>query len=205
MKKLAILFLLTGVCTFVNAQENYFYLNWDINQPLTNTDWLGATSARGVKVGYRVFIGSERKFSAGLDVNWTTFAEYKPTETFEQTSGAITTDYFNYIYQLGFTASGQYYFRGENKESRFLPYAGLGLGANKNDYSVFYNIYKEKERSWGFLARPEAGVLVRISERRRLGLMAVVHYDYSTSKSNDYNYSSFSSVGFQVGIISMQW
>ena len=204
MKKIAIIIALACGCGLVQAQDNYFFVNWDINTPMTNTNWIGSTSTRGIRAGYRAIIGPQRRFSAGLDVGWATFSEYKPTQTFQQEAGAITTDYFNYIYQLSLAASGQYYFH-KSANERFFSYVGMGLGANQNKYTVFYNIYKDQHAAWGFLARPEAGILLRISTRKRIGLMAAVHYDYSTSKSNDYNYSSFSAVGVSVGIMSMQW
>jgi len=204
MKKIAIIIALACGCGLVQAQDNYFFVNWDINTPMTNTNWIGATSTRGIRAGYRAVIGPQRRFSAGLDVSWATFSEYKPTQTFQQEAGAITTDYFNYIYQLSFAASGQYYFHKSNNE-RFFSYVGMGLGANQNKYTVFYNIYKDQQQQWGFLARPEAGILLRISTRKRIGLMAAVHYDYSTNKSSDYNYSNFSAVGFSIGLMSMQW
>jgi len=185
------------------AQESYFYFNWDVNVPLTNTSWISGTSSRGAKFGFRKFIGQERRFAAGLDVNWAYFQEYKPTETFQQQNGAITTDYFNDIFQFGLAASGQYYFPVGDRE-RFLPYAGLGLGASLNAFSTSYNIYTDEESSWGFLARPEAGILVRIGARRRFGLMAAGHYDFSTSKSASYGYDNFSNAGFQLGIMMMQ-
>jgi len=204
MKKINLIILFICCCSTAYAQESYLYFDWDVNIPLTNKDWIDNTSARGAKVGFRKFIGADRKFSAGLDFNWAYFDEYKPTETFPQPGGAITTDYFNEIDQFGLTASGQYYFQVGNRQ-HFFPYAGLGLGANHHDYIVSYNIYTDKESSWGFLARPEAGILIRIGTRRRLGAMAAVHYDYSTSKSVNYDYNNFSSVGFQLGVMLMQW
>lgn len=185
----------------LQAQDNYMYANWDINIPLSNTDWVGNTSTRGGKIGYRAFFG-DGKFSAGLDFNWATFDQYAPTETIENPTGAITTDYFKYVYHYGLAASGQYYFlKGEN--DIFFPYAGLGLGANYNDYTLFYNIYKDVHKSWGFLARPEAGLLVRFGARRSLGVMAAVHLDYSTNKSADFGYDNFSNLGFQIGLMAM--
>lgn len=204
MKRYLIIFFVcvTGVAY---AQDNYFYVNWDVNFPLANKDWIGASSTRGAKLGFRKFIGPDRKFSAGVDINWAYYQEYKPTETFQQPGGgAITTDYFNDIFQVGFAASGQYYFPVGNGD-RLFPYAGIGLGAGKNSYTVSYNIYSEEESSWGFLARPEAGVLVRIGERRKLGLMAAAHYDFSTCKSVSHGYDNFMNAGFQVGIMLMQW
>lgn len=199
---LLMFFLCSSIIT--QAQENYLYINWDANVPLSNTDWIGNTSTRGAKIGYRMFIGRERRFSGGLDFNWGQYDEYKPKETFENSNGAITTDYFNYVQQYGLTVSGQYYFPIGEKE-RFFPYVGLGLGANRNQYLVYYNIYRDTDNAFGLLARPEAGILVRVGARRKTGIMAAVHYDYSTNKTETYNYSNFSSLGFQLGIAMLQW
>lgn len=203
MKLLHVVFLML-VATTLHAQESYFYFNWDVNIPTANKSWIGTTSTRGAKVGYRHFVGEERKWALGVDVNWAYYEEYKPTETFQNPGGAITTDYFNDIFQVGLTANGQYYFPVGERQHIF-PYAGIGLGVARNDYSVYYNIYSDQETKWGFLARPEAGVLFRIGTRRRLGLMAGVHYDYSTAGSDTYSYKSFSSIGFQLGLMLMQW
>ena len=186
------------------AQENYFYISWNGNIPLSSTEFIDNASGRGAKVGFRKFLGVERRFSVGGDFNWAQYDEYKPRETFVNESGAITTDYYNYIYQYGLTISGQYYFLLGEKD-RFFPYVGLGLGANRNEYNVYYNIYTDTDRVFGFLARPEAGIIVRIGERRRTGIMAAVHYDYSTNKSDVLDYDNFSSVGVQLGIVLLQW
>jgi hypothetical protein len=198
--------LLMFLCPILTAeaQENYFYINWNANIPLSSKEYIDNTSGRGAKIGYRVFFGRNRRLSAGLDFNWAQYDEYKPRETFENENGAITTDYFNYIYQYGLTASSQYYFPLGEKDM-FFPYVGLGLGANHNEYTVYYNIYTDTDRAFGFLARPEAGILVRLGTRRKLGLMGAVHYDFSTNKSDAFDYSNFSSVGFQLGIMVLQW
>lgn len=201
MKILRVTFLLMLCAVGVQAQDNYLYINWDINTPLSNTSWIGNTSARGGKAGYRGFI-ADGKFSAGVDFNWATYDQYAPTETIQNPTGAITTDYFKYIYNYGLTASGQYYFlKGES--DIWYPYAGVGLGANYNDYTLYYNIYKDVKKSWGFLARPEAGVLVRFGPRSSVGAMAAVHVDYSTNRGKDFGYNNFITVGGQVGLVLM--
>lgn len=184
------------------AQEKFIYLTLDVNMPLANRSWVEDISARGGRIGYRGFI--RPNFSAGLDAGWGFYDQYVPKRTIENNSGAITTDYFRYIYSYSLVASGQYYFK-EEDEDRFFPYAGIGLGANHNEYVLYYNIYEDPERSWGFLARPEAGVLFRFTERSSWGVMAAVHFDYSTNQSEKYNYNGFSTLGFQVGIISMSF
>ncbi len=187
-------------CTLVLGQEKYIYLNIDGNKPMSNTEWVKDLSFAGGKIGYRGFITP--KFSAGLDLGWSNFDQYEPTTTKESATGAITTDYFHYIYQYSGVVSGQYYFKDEEEE-RFFPYAGLGLGANTNEYVLYYNIYDDRERAWGFLMRPEVGVLFRFTDHGSLGIMAAVHYDYSTNKSEKFGYKNFSGFGFQIGLMAM--
>ncbi len=184
------------------GQQKYLYLDLDINKPLSNTEWINGVSIAGGKLGYRGFI--RPNFSAGVDIGWSSFDDYEPTTTKQNPTGAITSDYFHYIYNYSAVVSGQYYLRTE-EEDRFFPYAGLGLGANTNEYVLYYNIYEDSQRSWGFLARPEAGLLFRFTDRGSLGVMAAIHFDYSTNKSDKFNYNNFSALGFQIGLMSMSF
>jgi hypothetical protein len=200
MKKLLLLLLMIVSVAAANAQRKYFYFTIDMQKPLANTSWIDDFSGHGGRLGYRVFITDN--LSAGLDLGWMSFDEYKPTETIEVTNGAITTDYFNYIYSYSAAASAQYNFK-VNDAKLFFPYVGLGLGVNRQEYAQYYNIYSDGDKSWGFLARPEAGILVRFGKRKSLGAMAAAHYDFSTNKTALYGYDNFSAVGFQFGIMLM--
>jgi hypothetical protein len=200
MRKI-ILFAIMLAAQSALAQEKYFYIALDVNKPLSNTSWIKDGTARGVRAGYRAFINS--RFSAGLDLSSSAYDQYKPMETMENATGAITTDYFNYIYSYTAVVSGQYYF-GNRESERFFPYAGLGLGANNNRYVMYYNIYEDSESAWGFLARPEAGILYKFG-RGSLGVKASVHYDYSTNRSEKFGYDDFSAIGFSVGVIFLEW
>ncbi|MBT1706437.1 outer membrane beta-barrel protein [Chryseosolibacter indicus] len=197
MKKLLFIIIIL-IAGNAFAQDKYFYVSLDISKPLDNTNWINSTTARGGKAGVRFFINP--KISAGLDLGWSTYDEYKPTKTIYTNNSAVTSDYFNYIYNYSAAISAQYNFKVGDGEVLF-PYAGLGLGANTNEYVLYYNIYQDSERSWGFLARPEAGILVKFSHRRSIGAMAAIHYDYSTNKSENYNYDRFSALGFQIGLV----
>ena len=203
LNRILLLVLLLGGVT-AQAQESYFYFNWDVNKPLSNKEWLDNTSTRGAKLGFRKFVGQDRQIAVGADLNWSFFQEYKPTETFQKPGGAITTDYFNDLFVAAITAQGQYHFSVGDSEHIF-PYVGIGLGASRNEYTVSYNVYKDMETSWGFIARPEAGILLRPGMFRKLGITAAVHYDYSTARSSAYNYSNFTTVGFQLGLMLMKF
>ena len=54
--KYLIVLSFVGLSFAAVGQENYFYINWDVNVPLSNTEWISNTSARGAKIGYRMFI-----------------------------------------------------------------------------------------------------------------------------------------------------
>jgi hypothetical protein len=201
MKKLLIICCLITFGLAAQAQDRYFFIALDVQKPFSNTSWIEDMTARGIKIGFRKFITP--RFSAGLEIGSNAFDQYNPTETVQNTTGAITTDYFKYVYSYSATISGQYYFPVGESE-RLLPYAGLGLGANNNEYVIYYNIYDDREIRWGFLARPEAGILYKFGGRRSIGVMASVHYNYSTNSSEKFGYSNFNTLGFQAGIIFME-
>ena len=199
MKRLLIILFALATVTAM-AQPKYFYLALDYNAPMSNKNWIGDGSAKGIRLGYRAFVSD--RFSAGIDVGSYAVNDYKPTTTIENESGAITTDYFNYVYAYTAVLSGQYNFLVGDGDMIF-PYGGLGVGANYNEYVQYYNIYNNAAKAFGFLVRPEAGVLVRFGTRRSLGAMAAVHYDFSTNQTQEFNYKNFTTLGFQVGLIFM--
>lgn len=200
MKKIMV-FILMVVAGAAFGQEKYFYLTLNPSLPLSNTNWIGSGTARGFRLGYRGFVNP--RFSAGLDIGSVTFDQYHAPETVEHATGAVTTDYFKYLYSYSAVVSGQYNFTVGDREV-FFPYAGIGLGANHNEYVKFYNIYDDREKNWGFVARPEAGILVKFGQRRSIGAMAAVHFDYSTNNSELFGYDNFHSLGFQIGLMFLE-
>ena len=200
IKKIAIACVLVVTATLTQAQTNYVYLAWDYNMPLSNKEWLDSSTPHGGVLGYRHFI-RDGQLSVGVDINWTTYDQYEPRQTFQQTNGALTTDYYKYIYQYGGVASVQYYH--SLFDGIVLPYYGIGVGANYNQFTLYYNIYEDADKAWGFLVRPEVGAVVKFGKYRSLGAILAAHYDYSTVKYPDYNYSGFSSLGWKLGIVLM--
>lgn len=188
--------------TIVRGQDfdKVIHISWDVNMPLSNREWIDETSARGLKAGYHRLI--EDKFLAGIELGWATYDKYQPTVTFEYPGGAFTTDYFNYLYSYGLTVSGGYVLPVGKKE-KILPYAGLGLGASLHRYTRYYNIYQDMESSWGFLVSPKVGAIIPFG--RKIGAMAAVHYDFSTSKQEAIGYNNFSNIGVQVGIVMLSY
>jgi hypothetical protein len=107
MKKILCATLLLLCSQLSKAQDfrGYYTASFDFNQPLTNTHWINTMSVLGIKAGYHKMINE--KFSIGGEVNWGTYKEYHPTQTFYSSGAATTTDYFNYIYSYGLVVSGR--------------------------------------------------------------------------------------------------
>lgn len=174
----------------------YVSIGWNVNVPLSNRDNIGTTSYSGMRFGIREKLSDH--FFAGLDLNSFTYNSHTPRQTYFSDGSALTTDYYNYVYSYGATVSGEYYF---NPEKRLMPFAGLGVGATYNSYKTFYNVYGNADSAWGLLLRPEAGAILKVGSRGAWGLIASAHYDYSSAKSEMFNYSNFSNVGFRLGIV----
>lgn len=180
--------------------DKLFFISWNVNQPLTNKDFAGQSSSRGARVGYRELINE--KFAMGVDLTWSTYDDYVPRQTYPLPGGAITTDYVNYANIYGATLAGEYYFRTEQK---VMPYAGFGAGVGYHNYKAYYNVFSSGDNAFGLLLRPQAGCWVRFNERKSWALNAAVHMDFSTARSADFGYNSFASVGFQLGVVYLDW
>jgi Outer membrane protein beta-barrel domain len=195
----AILLLLIVGSAPAQDFDRYFSLSWQGSIPLSNTSWIDKSSGKGLRIGYRKMINN--KFAAGFDYTWATYDQYFPPTTFESGNSAIHTDYFNYVYSYAITLSGQYFVPLQTK--KIMPFAGLGAGASMNRYVQYYNIYKENDSSWGFIARPEIGVLFPFGGK--WGATVSGNYNFSTAKSDYFGYDNFNYFGVNVGVVIMSY
>ena len=203
--KLRFIFLVTAIFGALTIGYSQYYdktylVALDVNQPLSNTDYVSQISARGFKLGYREMIND--RFFAGIDFNTTSYNKYKSRRTYSSGTGAVTTDLFNYAYTYGATLSGEYYLK---VEQRIMPFVGFGIGASYIKYSQFFNVYTNQSDSWGVLLRPQGGVQIRIKDDAKWAFQAALHYDYSSAKNKDFELGSFSAVGFHIGVLVLSW
>ena len=197
---LIVLFMIVSVSASAQFYEKMFFVGWNVNTPLVNKDFASKSSSHGARIGYRQLI--REQIAVGVDVTWATYDGYTPRQTYYNPSGAMTTDFVNYANNYGALLTGDYYFF---KEKKVMPYVGLGAGVAYNHYMVYYNVYSGGDKAFGFMARPQAGVWIKAGERRNWGINAGVHYDFSTAKSKDFGYKNFMNVGFELGIVFLQW
>lgn len=180
--------------------ERYFALSYDVNIPLVNTGYVGNTSTRGFQFGFRQKINE--KVFVGLDLNDATYSTHIPRQTYTTDGGALTTDFYNYVYSYGAAVAGEYYF---DTEKKIMPFVGIGVGATYNEYTQYYNLFTNTDKKWGLLLRPQAGAIFKLGKFESWGLITAVHLDYSTAKSKDFGYDNFMNLGFRVGLVFFDW
>jgi hypothetical protein len=178
--------------------DKYYALVVDVNKPLSNTEFVKQISMRGAKFIYRESIGE--KFSAGAEIGFATYNDYLPPTVYTSGNKSIYTDLYTYVYNYTLAISGEYYFV---TQSWIMPYAGLGLGVSYNRFTAYYNIFQDEDKAWGGLVRPHVGTLFKFGKRSAWGANLAIHLDYSTTKSEDWDYKNFSNVGLQAGLVYM--
>ena len=195
--------LLIAVSFRTKAQSGYlpngFYLfGWDVNVPLNNKNFIDRTSFAGGKAEGRFFVTPN--ISVGGEISWSSLYQYAPKKTYEFDNGAVTTDLYKYIYLLPMNLNAHYYFK---TDGQLMPYAGLGLGAMFSEQDLYFNIYNLHETNWGFLVKPEAGVLLKFGENSRSGIVFGVRYNYATNRQPDFKIDNIQTLSFQLGLALM--
>jgi opacity protein-like surface antigen len=205
-RKLFISVIIIPMVLGVNAQgknsPSFTYelvaFSWDVNVPISNS-FTNKTSLDGFQMDYRKMIKND--LSVGLEIGWSGYDEYYPRKTYQIRNGAITTDFYSYLYTLPMALTVHHYFHFNNM---IYPYAGLGLGATYAEMKLYYNTYVSSDYNWGFLVRPELGAIFKFSENSGWGVLLGVRYNYSTNKETQFNINGVQSVGFQLGIVAMK-
>jgi len=197
-----LLILMTGISSFAQNDNprplfnQMGFLSWNPSIPMDN-NFVSATSYKGGSFGFRKMLKSG-KVSIGGDMSWNAFQEYADRKTYPLgNNGAVTTDFVKYIYTLPIAVTGHYYF---SSEKLLNLYAGLGIGTTYGKEELYYNTYVTEDYQWGFLVRPEVGLIIKPQLHSGWGILAGCRYNYSTNEQTDFDIPNLQSVEFQVGI-----
>jgi outer membrane protein W len=198
MKKSAyILILLLGLCKYSQAQSpgtNLFFVGYEVAIP-TNSNYLTKTSWSGARFDYQFMI--QPNISVGVGVSYNSFDQYFPKQTYQRPdgTGAVTSDMVRHIYTSPITASIHYYFAGK----MIRPYVGVGLGTEYSEQDAYFNIYAVQAKNWGFVVRPEAGLIGKLA-RNVSGFLSVA-YNYATNSEDDFKINHLSQIPITIGLV----
>lgn len=203
-KAIYILIMSVGFSGLVRAQEmepstgslaaNMLFVSYQVAIP-TTTDYLSETSWSGFGVDFRHMVTPN--VSIGLAMSFNTFDEYFPKQTYQRPdgSGAVTSDMIRQVYTTPMTATVHYYFNG----NKIRPYVGLGLGAQYSEQNAYFNIYAVGISNWGFVARPEIGVMGKFNDL--ISGFVSVAYNYGTNQNDTFNVDNISYIPISVGVV----
>ncbi|HEY6976643.1 MAG TPA: OmpW family outer membrane protein [Chitinophagaceae bacterium] len=200
MKKLLLITILCIALLSKNNAQSFsslpdkFFIGYEPAFP--TGDFLSEPSWAGGRVEYRRMI--KPNFSVGIAGSWNSFDEYVPRTTYQKPdgSGAVTTDLVKEIYTVPLTLSGHYYFKSGKK---ILPYAGLGLGTEYSDQTLYFNIFSTDDNNWGFVVRPEVGLIYPFSSSTALYLSGA--YNYATNKNDAFNIDHLAHFAVSIGFV----
>ena len=198
MKKSAyILIILLGLCKYSQAQSsatNLFFVGYEVAIP-TNSNYLTSTSWAGMRFDYRYMI--KPNVSIGIGTSYNSFNQYFPKQTYQRTdgTGSVTSDMIRHVYTAPITASVHYYFEGK----RLKPYIGVGLGTEYAEQDAYFNIYTVQATNWGFVVRPEAGLVGNLA-RNVSGFLSVA-YNYATNSEDAFKINHLSQFPITIGLV----
>ena len=199
MKKIFIILFIIAIPYLIHAQtfagaKNKFFIGYEVAVP--SGEFIKETSWAGGNIGFRHMINPN--FSIGLAGSWNSFSDYVARTTYQKpdSTGAVTSDLIKHIYTVPIVATAHYYF---SKSKTIIPYAGIGLGTQYCDQTLYFNIYSISEDNWGFVARPEVGLMYPI--KNTTGLYFNAAYNYATNKNDSFNKDSFQHFAFTLGFV----
>ena len=173
-------------------------LSWEMGVPMNNTNFLDKTSLTGGKFEIRRFIS--KNFSLGGSLNWNSYYQYFAKATYSNTdqTQAVTTDMYRYIYTLPVALTGHYYFL---SGKLVKPYVGMALGSQYSEQNLYFNIYQNTSKNWGFLLRPEIGLILTPQPWHGIGILLGSGYSFSTNKNSSLRIENIQNLTFQMGLV----
>jgi hypothetical protein len=194
-----------------NDYTKYISASWDLNIPLSNTQFINSTSSAGIRLSYRKKLNDVDNLWAGFEFGAASYSQYYSYQTYFSPSSATSSDFYNYVSTYSLACSIDYFFL--PMERKIAPYLGFSIGAASTNFSQYYNVNKVNNNSWGVQLRPELGVVASFKTNSSWKIKASAHYDYASNSSalekNNFlllrgsEYENFMSAGFSVGIVKM--
>lgn len=197
MRRLIIVVLIIGSSPALFAQlyNNYFFLSWNPQVPLTRDDFRNRASPLGAYIGYHQFLSD--RASVGFEASIAVVDRFLPRETYYFNGGSYTTSFHNYFQLMEGTFAGTYFL---STEGKVIPFASVGMGVGIGNYRSYYNVYSDTYRKTGFLSRGMFGVLLRMHDYSPAGLRAGINVDYATTAHDELDTKNFIGAGFFLGI-----
>src|SRR5574337_2146465 len=85
--------------------DQFYYFLFDVNQPVSNKDFIGNSSSFGSKLGYRKKIDDEGRLWGGVEFGYAVYKQHIPYQAYQYGSTAISAELFNYSINTSLTGN----------------------------------------------------------------------------------------------------
>jgi len=176
------------------AQNSYVSFGYRMAVPvLSFSDYIKATSFRGVQFDYKYFFNDNLAF--GFQFSWNGYYENKPRQThYLEGGGAITAEQFNFSYSNNLLIGADYYF---TTGSIFKPFLGVRLGTGYLEIDKFLGAIQFQDTQWRFSYNVTGGALFQIPNS---SIAFSVEASWNQLTYDNIHYNGLSNVGIFVGI-----
>lgn len=173
-------FLFTATKGFGQYNERIIKLSYGAGFPIGDLGkFIENKLFDGIGIEGRYFLTD--KVSLGISTGWNTFSKSYERAVYKYEDGEISAVQTRFFRSIPILLTGHYYLG--NYESKFKPYAGIGVGAYQLHYEKWYGTFAEGKDSWSFGVRPEIGIMVPLTEK--VGIDFNVRYNYAVYSYND--------------------
>lgn len=183
--------------TAVQAQKGVTKATIQYNMGLPTGSFnsnLSETSLRGFKAD--VLHGLNDKLSIGFGTGFQDFYQKNPRQVYKLTDGSDVSAVLSHSIQtIPLLATARYSF---TPGAAVQPYAGLGVGGNLITYSQLLGEFGDQQSSFGFAARPEAGIYVPFKKGGESGF--TLGASYNIMPFNKIGFSNLNNIGIQAGV-----
>lgn len=192
---IAIVILLGYTAVHAQSKELQMNINYSLGFPMGSfKDVIQKNSYRGWQGS--ILYGINDKISVGLGSGFQDFYQKNERQVYKSSDGSdISAVLTHSIQTIPILLQGKYNF---SPQAAIQPYAALGVGGNMVMYRELLGEFGGTKTSFGFAARPEAGVFIPLSKSRETGLNLGASFNYMPFNKN--NIASLNSIGVSAGI-----
>lgn len=178
-----------------NEGKFMFGVNWDIGVPIGSAHSFTAnTSPVGFELLFQYWATS--KIAVGASMDWQTYWDTRPRQTYPIENGAVTATADNSIQNGAIRALGRYYFI---DEGMVLPYGGLNIGLGWSTFQTAASTLSLYDNTLSILLGAELGVA--FAPARNAPLINVGARYSALPAADFYAVNDVQSITFQVGVL----
>jgi len=200
-KSIIALFILMGLWSGANAQDNITTITYQPSVPLGDLqNYIAKTSWIGWGLEGRHFRSPSSNITLGFSFAWHVFDDRLYT-TSKINSGAVTGTQRRYVNSLPFLLTADYYL---NRNNAIKPFIGVGAGAYYIVQRVDIGVWTNEKSNWHFGVEGELGLQIPLGDVDAI-VAARYHHAFASGESISGEEIDFAYLTAVIGLAYTRW